>query len=90
MTVSGLALWRPYILCNFVLLLGPCGKPIYPSGFDPDSCLSFLRQWTYNPKAGQCVEINYHSCGEDRQGYNVFDEEGECINTCVHRGIVFS
>ena len=42
----------------------------------------------FNPNARQCVEFNYHSCGEDREGYNVFATELECVSTCLHKGII--
>ena len=64
--------------------LGPCNQPIYPPNFDSGSCTNFMRQWTFNPNARQCVQFNYHSCGEDREGYDVFATELECINTCLH------
>ena len=65
--------------------LGPCSQPVYPPKFDPGFCTNIVRQWTYNPNAGQCVEFNYHSCGEDREDYDVFTTEQECIHTCVHQ-----
>ena len=42
----------------------------------------------FNPNARQCVEFNYHSCGEEREGYDVFATEQECISTCMHQGMI--
>lgn len=63
-----------------------CSQSIYPPGFVP-RCDVLQKQWTYNKTAGQCVEFYYHPCGEDREGYDVFASEQECIKTCVHKGI---
>ena len=42
------------------------------------------KQWTYNQTTQQCVEFNYHPCGEARDGYDVFDTEEDCTRTCIH------
>ena len=47
------------------------------------------KQWTYNKTNKKCVEFDYHPCGEDREGYDVFTTELECMKTCLHKGIFF-
>ena len=32
------------------------------------------------------MEFYYYTCGEDRNGYNVFATEQECTKTCVPQG----
>ena len=46
------------------------------------------KQWTYNHTTKQCMEFSYHPCGQDRDGYDVFYTEQECVRTCLHRGSV--
>ena len=65
--------------------LDPCKESIYPPGFIP-KCTVLQKQWTYNQTSRECVEFGYHPCGEDRDGYDVFTSEFECIRTCVHQG----
>ena len=62
-----------------------CSQSIYPPGFVPH-CDVLVKQWTYNKTTGQCVEFYYHPCGEEREGYDVFASEQECIKTCLHKG----
>ena len=71
-----------------MLCADPCHQPIYPPGFKP-SCRLLIKQWTYSPKSGQCVEFEYYPCGEERDGYDVFSTEKECISTCVNKGIYY-
>ena len=63
----------------------PCHQSIYPPGFVPN-CNVMNKQWTYNASNGQCVEFYYHPCGEDRVGYDVFDTEEECSDSCMPKG----
>jgi len=62
--------------------LGVCNQRIYPRDTQI-VCQVIVRRWTYNATAGQCVSFNYSPCGQDREGYNVFDSEMECNNNCV-------
>ena len=32
------------------------------------------------------MEFYYHPCGEEREWYDVFASEQECIKTCLHKG----
>ena len=63
---------------------GVCNRPIYPPNYEP-TCALIERQWTYNSTLGRCEAFTYSPCGEEREGYNVFDTERECNNTCVIR-----
>ena len=69
-------------ITNLFLHTDPCSQSIYPPGFVAH-CDVLQKQWTY---AGKCVEFYYHPCGEEREGYNVFASEQECIKTCSHKG----
>ena len=64
----------------------PCKQSIYPSGYMP-RCEVVIKQWTYNKTSGKCMEFGYHPCGEEREGYDVFNTELECMKTCLHKGI---
>ena len=46
----------------------------------------FEQQWTFNTTMGQCVAFAYSPCGEEREGYDVFATQEECVKTCVHQG----
>ena len=63
----------------------PCTQSIYPPGYKP-TCGMLEKQWTYNSTTGQCVAFAYSPCGEEREGYDVFVTEEECVKTCLHRG----
>lgn len=66
------------VLCNHA---DPCHQSIYPPGFMP-TCRVRIKQWTYDEASGKCVEFDYYPCGEERQGYDVFSTEQDCINMC--------
>ena len=63
----------------------PCKQPIYPPGYKP-TCAMLEKQWTFNSTTGQCVAFAYSPCGEEREGYDVFATQEECIQTCMHKG----
>ena len=46
------------------------------------------KQWTYNLTTGQCDPFAYSPCGEEREGYDVFATQEECMQTCMHQGTV--
>ena len=61
---------------------GQCVQPTYPPDFQV-RCLVVQRKWAFNSTSGRCGPISYSPCGQDREGYNVFDTEAECNRTCV-------
>ena len=63
----------------------PCTQPIYPPGYKP-TCGMLEKQWTFNSTTGQCVAFAYSPCGEEREGYDVFATQEECLRTCAHQG----
>ena len=63
----------------------PCIQPIYPPGYKP-TCVMLEQQWTFNTTMGQCVPFAYSSCGEEKEGYDVFATQEECVETCFHQG----
>ena len=69
-----------------IVYTDPCHQSIYPPGFKP-SCRMLIKQWTYNPSTGRCIEFEYYPCGEDKDGYNVYSTEQECTKTCINKGI---
>ena len=44
------------------------------------------KQWTFNSTTGQCDPFVYSPCGEEREGYDVFATQEECMRTCMHQG----
>ena len=75
-----------FITMNYWPHTDPCKQSIYPPGYLP-SCEVMIKQWTYNKTSGKCMEFGYHPCGEEREGYDVFNTELECMKTCLHKGI---
>ena len=61
---------------------GQCVQSTYPEDFVA-ACLVVQRKWAFNPNSSRCEGISYSPCGQEREGYNVFDTEGECNRTCV-------
>ena len=77
-------LWKWIITYIYIFLIhtGQCIQPTYP----PDTlivCDAVQRKWAFNSTSGRCGAISYSVCGQDREGYNVFDTEAECNRTCV-------
>jgi hypothetical protein len=63
-------------------MVGQCIQPTYPTDSDI-LCLVVQRKWAFNPNASRCEAISYSPCGQEREGYNVFDTEAKCNRTCV-------
>ena len=41
-----------------------------------------MERWTYNTTSRQCRAFDYPVCGEDREGYNVFETQSACEEAC--------
>ena len=61
---------------------GQCVQSTYPEDFEV-LCFVVERKWAFNPNSSRCEGISYSPCGQEREGYNVFDTEAECNRTCV-------
>ena len=61
---------------------GQCIQPTYPEDSVP-VCLVVERKWAFNSTSGLCVPISYSPCGQESEGYNVFDTQRQCNRTCI-------
>ena len=64
----------------FSLHVAECSARIYPVDFIP-VCLVAIPRWTFDFQEG-CTAIAYSPCGQEQEGYNVFEDELGCQQRC--------
>ena len=67
-----------------------CKQPLYPPGYKP-TCAMLEKQWTFNSTTGQCVAFCVFSLWWGKGGiWHLCATQGECMQTCVAQGILYS
>ena len=64
-----------------IIIVGACNAEIYPPDFA--ACDNSLLRFTYNKMKGLCEIFEYEICGQERQGYNVFEDIETCEEYCI-------